>query len=83
MREWPGSSYLDDCGVGVKVSQGPEDDPAVIQVRESLLASKLPAELDKAVLRENTVQRRGVFSETQERHNCVKVLAGVVIRVRA
>ena len=34
------------------MSQGPEDDPAVIQVRERLLSSELPAELDKAVLRE-------------------------------
>ena len=32
---------------------------------------------------DNTIQRRGVVSQTQERHICVKVLAGVVIRVRA
>ena len=36
----------------MEVSQSPEDDPAVVQVRESLLASQLPAELDKPVLGE-------------------------------
>ena len=36
----------------MEVSESSEDNPAVIQVGESLLAPELPAELDKPVLRE-------------------------------
>ena len=41
---------LDDGGVGVEVGQSPQYNPAVIHVRQGLLASKLCWKLDKTIL---------------------------------
>lgn len=41
---------LNDGGVGVEMGQSPQHYPAVIHVRQGLLASKLCRKLDKTIL---------------------------------
>ena len=55
---------LDDSGVGMEVGQSPQYNPAVIHVRQGLLASKLCWKLDKTILEYMIWRQKWILSCT-------------------